>query len=49
MSRCKCLKRDNEKFKVYCDVKPQALLAPQWVRLLPRLVMGLRDQMESTL
>lgn len=43
------LKRDNEKFKVYCECKLQALLILQWVHLLHRLVNRLGEQMENTL
>lgn len=39
----------NAKFKLYHEIKLQALLALQRVHLLPRLVMCLRDQLESTL
>lgn len=34
------LKRANEKFKLYCEFKFQALLTLQWVRLPHRLVMS---------
>lgn len=39
----------NAKFKLYHEIKLQALLALQWVHLLHRVVMCLGDQLESTL
>lgn len=39
----------NAKFKLYHEIKLQALLALQWAHLLHRLVMCLGDQLESTL